>query len=78
MEAHVLFFIYGLLTMFYGLMSWMFWRKNTEMLSRLVSVLMVVSCVQCITDIIFMLDESYWEPEMWRIMTAVDMVVIPI
>lgn len=73
-----LFFIYGMVAMFYGLMSWIFWRKGPEMLYRLVTILMIVSLAQCVKDLFFVVNEAYWQPGMWRIMTAVDMVIIPI
>lgn len=77
-EMNYLFFIYGMVAMFYGLMSWIFWRKGQEMLYRLVTILMFVSVAQCVKDLFFIVNEAYWQPGMWRIMTAVDMIIIPI
>ena len=38
------YYIYGLCTMFYSMMAWMFWRKGSDMLSRLFSILMIITC----------------------------------
>ena len=65
-----------MVVMFYGLMSWIFWRKGEEMLYRLVTILMIVSLAQCVKDLLFIVNEAYWQPGMWRIMTAVDMIII--
>lgn len=72
-----MFFIYGLCTMFYFMMSWLFFKKNREKLSRLVGVLMLVLGIQCIKDILIIYDSEI-ESFTWKVMTAVDMVVIPL
>lgn len=36
---YAIYFIYGLCVMFYFMMSWLFYRKDKEMLSRLVTCL---------------------------------------
>lgn len=69
-------YIYGLCTMFYGMMAWMFWRK-ADRHSRLLSVLMFTICIQCIKDLFF-LDGDYGSGNFgWMLMTATDMVAIP-
>lgn len=45
---HTIYFIYGLYVMFYFMMSWLFFHKDKELLSRLVAVLMLVIGVQCL------------------------------
>ena len=45
---HTIYFIYGLCVMFYFMMSWLFFHKDKELLSRLVAVLMLVIGVQCL------------------------------
>lgn len=45
---HTIYFIYGLCIMFYFMMSWLFFHKDKELLSRLVAVLMLVIGVQCL------------------------------
>lgn len=45
---YAIYFIYGLCVMFYFMMSWLFYRKDKEMLSRLVTVLMFVIGLQCL------------------------------
>ena len=62
---YAIYFIYGLCVMFYFMMSWLFYRKDKEMLSRLVTVLMFVVGLQCLKDLFFIkpiteLDEIDW------------------
>ncbi len=64
-------FVYGLCAMFYALMAWMFWRKGSERLSRLVAVLMTIVSAQTVKDV-FMLNDSSWS-----LVTACDMVAVP-
>lgn len=45
---HTIYFIYGLSVIFYFMMSWLFFHKDKELLSRLVAVLMLVIGVQCL------------------------------
>lgn len=79
MSFALLCFIYGLATMFYGLTSWLFWRRDTTMLSRLVSILMAIIAAQCIKDVVcYHLLGSDFDIVDWRLMTAVDMIVEPI
>ena len=40
---YAIYFIYGLCVMFYFMMAWLFYRKDKELLSRLVTVLMLSS-----------------------------------
>ena len=42
MTEHITFFIYGLCVMFYSMMVWMFYRKNKEKLSRLITWMALV------------------------------------
>lgn len=46
-----IYFIYGLCVMFYFMMAWFFMRKNKELLSHLVAVLMLVVGLQCVKDL---------------------------
>lgn len=78
MALNVLFFIYGLLVMFYGLMSWMFWRRGSDMLSRMVSVLMMVIFAESVKDLFIITDDGYWQTKTWQLIAAIDMVVVPI
>ncbi len=64
--------------MFYGMMARFFLRKNREMLSRLVAVLMIVMCIQCVKDLFFISQETTSDSALWMIMTSVDMISIPL
>ena len=76
METQIVAYLYGLCTMFYGMMAWMFWRKE-DRLSRLLSVLMLTICLQCIKDLFF-LDGNFGADHFkWIMMTAIDMIAIP-
>lgn len=77
MTAPYIFFIYGLCVMFYSMMAWFFLRKNKELLSRLVAVLMIVLGAQYVKDLFFITSEADIELRMWMIMTSLDMVAVP-
>lgn len=47
---YAIYFIYGLCVMFYFMMSWLFYRKDKKLLSRLVAVMMFVIGLQCLKD----------------------------
>jgi len=78
MQLTYIYFIYGLCVMFYGMMSWFFWHKNSEMLSRLVSVLMIVLALECVKDLFFIGSGSDTDHCSWMIMTVVDMIAVPL
>lgn len=69
-----LFYIYGLSTMFYGMMTWLFWRKGGR-LAKLVALLMGTICLQCIKDLFFIGDIH--EEFTWAVVTSLDIVAIP-
>lgn len=72
-----LFFIYGLCVMFYFMMAWMFWRKNSERLSRLVMMLMLTIGLESVKDLFFIRKSFAGDEWLWQAMTAVDMVAVP-
>ena len=77
MLINLLFFIYGLSVMFFGMMALMFWRRSGDRLSRLVTLLMCTLTVQCLVTCCFLGD--YWDlpRNLWNIVTGIDVVVIP-
>lgn len=77
-QAHYIFFIYGMCFMFYSMMTWFFWRKRSERLSRFVMALMALIAVQCLKDIFFLNDYLYSDTRMWAVMTSTDMVAVPL
>lgn len=77
MEREVLFYTYGLCTMFYTMMAWFFLRRGTDTLSRLVMVLMVIVSVSLIKDLFFLNDEISGKDRSWILMTSMDMVAEP-
>lgn len=78
MTISYIFFIYGLCVMFYSMMTWFFFNKNRELLSRLVAVLMMVLALQCVKDLFFITPEDEADANMWMIMTATDMIAVPL
>ncbi len=52
MTEHITFFIYGLCVMFYSMMVWMFYRKNKEKLSRLITCLMAILDMECLEGLV--------------------------
>ena len=78
-DSPAVYFVYGLCTMFYAMTSWLFWRRDKTMLSRLVAVLMAVIGLECIKDMLVInLYGQQLDTYSWQLMTAVDMVAEPI
>lgn len=75
---YAIYFIYGLCVMFYFMMSWLFYRKDKELLSRLVTVLMFVTGVQCLKDLFFIKPLVELDELNWMLATAADMVTVPL
>ena len=75
---YAIYFIYGLCVMFYFMMSWLFYRKDKEMLSRLVTVLMFVVGLQCLKDLFFIKPITELDEIDWMVVTAADMVAVPL
>ncbi len=69
-------YLTGLATMFYGMMALYFVRKG-GMLSRLVALLMTTMSLQCVKDMIFILNGKYMLDYYWDVMTVVDAVAVP-
>lgn len=44
-------FVYGMSMMFFSMMAWMFWRKGSDRLFRLIMILMLIVDAQCLKDI---------------------------
>lgn len=78
MAIAIINFLYGLCVMFFGMTSWAFWHKNREPISRKMSLLMFVLCVQCVKDLFFIWTDVVYEQFFWRVMTCVDMVAVPL
>lgn len=60
-----IYFILGMCVMFYFMMTWLFLRKNSELLSRLAALLMFVIGIQSLKDLFFFqlgdgLDDYLW------------------
>ena len=75
---YAIYFIYGLCVMFYFMMSWLFYRKDKELLSRLVTVLMFVVGLQCLKDLFFIKPITELDEIDWMVVTAADMVAVPL
>lgn len=45
-------FVYGMSMMFFSMMAWMFWRKGSDRLFRLIMILMLIVDAQCMKDIL--------------------------
>lgn len=62
--------------MFFGMMTWLFWRRG-ELLYRLVALLTGTIAIECVKDFIVVRAGMYSDGRIWDIMTAVDMVAVP-
>lgn len=78
MDISGIYFIYGLCVMFDFMMVWFFMRKNNGLLSRLVAVLMAIIGLQCLKDLFFIQPGKELSDFEWYVMSATDMVVIPL
>lgn len=63
--------------MFYAMMAWTFWRKNSERLSHLVTLLMATLAAQSVKDLFFIEDFNPHNSGIWMIMTSLDMIAVP-
>lgn len=76
-KEYYIYFVYGMCFMFYGMMTWFFWCKRSERLSRLVMALMAIIAAQCLIDLTslhhILMDKSF----VWSILTLSDMVAVP-
>lgn len=75
---YAIYFIYGLCVMFYFMMSWLFYRKDKKLLSRLVAVMMFVIGLQCLKDLFFIKPFTELDELDWMVITAADMIVVPL
>ena len=64
--------------MFYFMMSWLFYRKDKKLLSRLVAVMMFVIGLQCLKDLFFIKPFTELDELDWMVITAADMIVVPL
>ncbi len=69
-------YIAGLTTMFFSMMAWFFWRRG-ELLHRLVAMLTGTIALESLKDFILMAMGIYAAPEVWDVITAIDMVAVP-
>lgn len=75
---YAIYFIYGLCVMFYFMMAWLFYRKDKELLSKLVTVLMLVIGMQCLKDLLFIKPIAELDETDWMIITSSDVIAIPL
>lgn len=75
---HTIYFIYGLCVMFYLMMSWLFFHKDKELLSRLIAVLMLVIGVQCLKYLCFIKLITDINEIKWMMTIASDVIIIPL
>ncbi len=77
MEQQIVLYILGMATMFYAIMTWVFCNRRNR-LSWLVAVLMGMTGAQCVKDLVFMVNGLYAADYYWEVMTAMDIVVVPL
>ena len=71
------YFLYGMNVMFYSMMVWMFGRRGNDMLSRLIMWIMLIQCVGLFKDLGFYTFCAQLG-NYWYLMTAMDMIIIPL
>lgn len=70
-------FVYGMSMMFFSMMAWMFWRKGSDRLFRLIMILMLIVDAQCLKDILSFYFIGFDNEENWFLISAADMFIIP-
>ena len=70
-------FVYGMSMMFFSMMAWMFWRKGSDRLFRLIMILMLIVDAQCLKDILSFYFTGFGNEENWFLISAADMFIIP-
>lgn len=78
MLNNTLYCIYGMCIMFYSMMACFFWRKNKEVLSRLIVALTSLIAVQCFKDLFFIDDFFSQSLYVWKAVTLFDMMAVPL
>lgn len=79
MADAVQYFLLGSSFMFSALIAWIFWRKGNDMLSRLVTALMIVMAVGFLKDTFMMLISPPHDTSITlRVSTVADVVAVPI
>lgn len=76
MEYNGLSYIYGLSTMFFGMMAAYFWYRG-ERLHKLVALLTGTIALECVKDFVMVCMGLFSAPDYREAMTAVDMVAVP-
>lgn len=76
MENLIITFILGLSVMFFGMTSWLFFRKGGR-LSVIVACLMVILGAQCLMSMCFIFKDVYLDPHYWTILTSLDLCAVP-
>lgn len=75
-DVNFIYFVYGMCSMFYSIMTWIFYKRGSDTLSKTVMVLMAIIAMQLIKDVFVLHD--YKVGDVWDIMTAADMVAVPL
>ena len=63
--------------MFFSMMAWMFWRKGSDLLYRMIMWLMIVVDLQFVKDVVFYYLYGTHDEHIWYLTTAIDMTIIP-
>lgn len=75
-DLSTLYYVYGMCTMFYAIMTFFFVRKG-DRLSRLVALLMCTLTLQCLSVNFFLTMDSHIDDFWWNVQSSVDMVAVP-
>lgn len=77
MEYTGLSFVFGLSTMFFGLMTLFFLNGGDDRMHKLVAILMGTIAVNCGKDFVCIYLGIFGYPYYWNLFTAIDMVAVP-
>lgn len=71
------YFIYGMCVMFYSMMAWLFWRKGSDVLSRLIMTIMLICVVGSLKNLAIYYFIGDMTNRWWAVITATDIIIIP-
>lgn len=77
MEYTGLSFVFGLSTMFFGLMTLFFLNRGGDRMHKLVAILLGTVAVNCVKDFVCIYLGIFGYPYYWNLFTAIDMVAVP-
>ena len=79
MIHNLYFVIYGMCIMFHTIMAWAFYRRDSaDRLSHMMALLMAILAAECVKDLLIVENLDDLHENVWQILTAIDLIVVPL